>query len=102
MEHQREWASARDELVQEICALGFPRELGAEIARHLGSPRAIQRMTAYLRSARPDDVELVVDEMLAIKSEIDAWKEKKTNEEANAVYNGMLFQQRMPGAGEEE
>ena len=34
-------------------------------------------MTAYLRSARPDDVELVVDEMLSIREEIDAWKRKK-------------------------
>ena len=100
--NQSLWSRTRDELVQAVTALGFLPELGEAIARHLGSPRAIQRMTAYLRSARPDDVELVVDEMLAIKSEIDAWKEKKTNEEANAVYNGMLFQQRMPGAGEEK
>ncbi len=35
-------------------------------------------------------MELIVDEMLAICSEIDAWKEKKASEEANARYNEML------------
>ena len=34
--------------------------------------------------------ELVVDEMLAIRSEIDAWKEKKASEKANARYNEVL------------
>ena len=29
--------------------------------------------------------------MLAIRSEIDAWKEKKAGEEANARYNEMLY-----------
>ena len=36
-------------------------------------------------------IELVVDEMLAIKSEIDAGREKKASEEANAKYNEMLY-----------
>ena len=35
-------------------------------------------------------VELVVDEMLAIRSEILVWKEKKASEEANARYNEVL------------
>ena len=33
---------------------------------------------------------MVVDEMLAIRSEIDAWREKKASEEANARYNEIL------------
>ena len=32
-----------------------------------------------------------MDEMLAIRSEIDVWKEKKASEEANARYNEMLY-----------
>ena len=86
-EYQREWAIAKDELLRELKGLGFPEELGDAIARQLGSPRAIRRMTAYLYNVRPKSVELVVDEMLAIRSEIDAWKEKQASEKANAKYN---------------
>jgi len=31
-----------------------------------------------------------VDEMLAIRAEIEAWRNKKASEEANARYNEML------------
>lgn len=89
-EHQREWAIAKDELLHELKGLGFPEELGDAIAKQLGSPKAIRRMTAYLYNVRPKSVELVVDEMLAIRSEIDAWKEKKASEKANAKYNYIL------------
>ena len=74
---QDEWVRARDALVRTLEALGFPAELGEAAARHLGSPKAMDRMTKYLLYVQPDKVELVVDEMLAIRSEIDAWKEKK-------------------------
>ncbi len=72
-----EWSLARDALVRAIADLGFPEELGEACARHLGSPKAMDRMTKYLLYTQPDKVELVVDEMLAIRAEIDAWKEKK-------------------------
>jgi hypothetical protein len=36
--------------------------------------------------------------MLAICSEIDAWKKKKESEAANAAYNALLYY----GLGEEE
>lgn len=85
-----EWISARNELVNSIVRLGFPEELGDEIAKNLGSPKAMQRMNSYLYYVKPDKVELVVDEMLAIKSEIDAWKEKKASQEANEKYNEFL------------
>ena len=50
----------------------------------------MRRMIAYLHYVKPKTEELVVDEMLAIRSEIDAWKEKKASERANARYNEML------------
>ena len=59
--------------------LGFPQELGEAVARHLGSPKAIDRMTAYLDYAKPSRAEEIVDEMLAIRADIDAWKEKKAS-----------------------
>ena len=89
-DNRREWAMAKEELDRELRNLGFPSELGDAIAKQLGSPKAIQRMTAYLYNVKPRNVELVVDEMLAICSEIAAWKEKKANEAANAQYNYIL------------
>ena len=85
------WSRTRDELVRAVESLGFPAELGEAIAKHLGSPKAMDRMISYLRYVKPKTEELVVDEMLAIRSEIDAWKEKKASEEANARYNEMLY-----------
>ena len=41
---QQEWVRAKKEMV--------------------GSPKAMWRMTAYLDKAKPDSIELVVDEML--------------------------------------
>lgn len=88
---QRLWSRTRDELVQAVESLGFQAELGEAIAKHLGSPKAMERMISYLRYVKPRREELVVDEMLAIRSEIDAWREKKASEEANAKYNEMLY-----------
>ena len=90
MDNRMEWARLRDELVNAITQLGFPEELGIQIAKQLGSPKAMNRMLGYLYNVKPRSAELVVDEMLAICSDIDAWKEKKAREEANAYYNEML------------
>lgn len=55
---QREWSRTRDELVNAVASLGFPRELGDAMAKNLGSPKAMRRMIAYLYNAkkRPVDV----------------------------------------------
>ena len=89
--NQRLWTRTKDELVRSVERLGFPAELGEAVAKHLGSPKAMERMIAYLDYVKPKSEELIVDEMLAIRSEIDAWKEKKASEEANARYNEMLY-----------
>lgn len=85
------WEQSRDSLVSMIVLLGFPEELGDLIARHLGSPKAIDRMTAYLEYERPSDERMIVDEMLAISAEIDAWRDKKESQESNAAYNELLY-----------
>ena len=87
---QREWSSTRDELVDAVASLGFPKELWDAMAKNLGSPKAIRRMIAYLYNEKPKTAEMAVDEMIAICSEIAAWKEKRMSEEANARYNDML------------
>ena len=47
----------------------------------------MERMISYLQYVKPKKAELVVDEMLAICSEIEAWREKKESQQANAKYN---------------
>ena len=91
MDYRREWARSCDELVQAISSIGFPEKLGLQIAKMLGSPKAMQRMLGYLYNEKPQTAELIVDEALAICSDIDRWREKKASEEANAKYNEMLY-----------
>ena len=87
---QRVWKRTRDELVNAMENLGFSAELGEAAAKNLGSPKAMERMISYLNYVKPRTEELVVDEMLAIMSDINAWREKKASEEANARYNEIL------------
>ena len=87
----RDWTIAKNDLVYEIENLCFPADLGEKVARQLGSEKAMRRMIAYLHYVKPRKAELIVDEMLAICSDIDAWKKKKEVEEANAKYNELLY-----------
>ena len=91
MTDRSEGIYSRDALVREIKLLGFPEELGLEIAKQLGSPKAMDRMRAYLYNVKPESVELIIDEMLAICTDIEAWRERKKSQEANASYNQMLY-----------
>ncbi len=88
---QKEWIMTKDQLVRAIKQLGFPVELGEQIAKQLGSPKAMNRMLSYLVNVKPDSAELIVDEMLAICSDIDRWRDKKACEDANAKYNELLY-----------
>ncbi len=90
-DNQKEWARAKERLVVAVTQLGFPQELGEQVAIQLGSPKAMRRMTVYLYNEKPRTAEIVVDEMLAICSEIEAWRSKKEAEEANAKYSEMLY-----------
>ena len=97
-DNHKEWVRTKEELVSAVKQLGFPEELGEQIAKQLGSPKAMNRMMSYLYNVKPRSAELIVDEMLAICSEIDAWRYKKASEEANARYNEILYY----GLGTEE
>ena len=90
-DNKRRWLFSRDNLMTAIRSLGFPDELGEAIVKNLGSPKAMDRMTSYLMNVKPTTPELVVDEMLAVRSEIEAWRAKKDSEDANAKYNEMLY-----------
>ncbi len=89
-----EWLYSKKKMTEEMLLLGYDERLADEIARNLKSPKAMDRMTSYLKYVKPAKVELVVDEMLAICSEINAWKDKKASEEANEAYNDWLNRDR--------
>ena len=88
--NQRLWALSRDQLAVAVAALGYPEELADMLAKQLKSPRAIDRMTSYIRQAHPRTLEMIMDETLAICAEIDAWREKKESREAQESYNAWL------------
>ena len=100
--NQRIWAQSRDPLVAAVTALGFSVELAKLMARQLKSPRAIDRMTSYVRLARPRIEEMLVDEMLAICAGIEAWRERKESREAQARYSARLYRQWREQGEEEE
>ena len=89
-DNQQEWITTKQRLVAAVKQLGFPEELGEQMAKQLGSPKAMERMLSYLYNVKPESVELVVDEMLAICSDIESWRDKKASEEANARFNEVL------------
>ena len=84
------WAQARDRLVAAVAEAGVSAELAELMARQLKSPKAIDRMAAYIRLAHPRTEEMLVDEMLAICAEIETWRQKKESQEAQARYNAWL------------
>ena len=95
------WTMAKADLCRAVLSWGFPAAFGDLLARELGSPRSMSRMTAYLRSVQPHNVEMIVDEMLAISAEAKAWREKKESEEAQASYNAYLYERRINGEDDE-
>ena len=88
--NQRIWALARNRLAASVATLGYPEEFADLLAKQLKSPKAIDRMASWMDQARPNSMELIVDEMLAICAEIDAWREKKESQEAQAGYSSWL------------
>ena len=85
-----EWVQARARLGAALTAQGWPDVLAEPLARQLGSPKAIERMAAWVRLARPASLEMIVDEALAICAVIDAWRERKAAREAQAAYSEWL------------
>ena len=101
-EDQKKWIIAKGRMMDAMRNLGFPEALGDELVKNLGSPKAMDRMTSYLNNVKPRKTELVVDEMLAICSDIARWKDKKESERANAKYNEVLYFGLENMTGEEE
>ena len=69
---------------------GYPEEFSRLICSEMNTDFTAERMMNYV-SGPKKRLEDVADEMLAIKSEIDAWRERKEAQNANARYNEMLY-----------
>ncbi len=94
MNNHTEWTEAKARLIQAVSSLGFPQKFGEVMARQLGSPKAIDRMTSYVYQVKPRTEEMLVDEMLAICDEINTWREKKASQGAQEKYNAYLYHRR--------
>ena len=92
--YQQQWVQARDRLAAALTAAGYPAELAEIMAKQLRSPKAIDRMTAYVQHGYARSMEMLADEMLAISADAEAWREKKESQEAQAKYNAYLYHRR--------
>jgi len=99
-DYQLAWAQARDRLAQALGRAGYPKELAEIMAKQLKSPKAIDRMTDYVRHGYARSMEMLADEMLAISDDAKAWREKKESLEAQAKYNEYLYYRRMKNEDE--
>lgn len=78
------------ELIEQLKDMGYPSEFGEAVARQLGTEKMMMRMISYLRQAKPRSAEEIADEMLAICSDRDRWRDKKMAEYYNSKYNEWL------------
>lgn len=80
----------KEKLIEILKKRGYPAEFGLMIADTLKSNKAINRMIAYILEFDPKKPEDIADEMLAIQSDIEKWKNKKVAEYYNGKYNELL------------
>ena len=93
-----ERAKTAAQLIYILKVMGYPEDFGKAIASQLRTEKAMRRMIGYLRQAKPKHPEEIVDEMLAIMEEREAWIRKKSAEYYNQKYNETLLR----GFDEEE
>ncbi len=84
------WNKTYENLINVVKKLGYPEELGKEIAKNLGSEKAMGKMIGYLENVKPQKPEDIVDEMLAIMEDRKRWIDKKESEYYNSKYNDYL------------
>ena len=56
-ENQMIWVEARNQLASAVTTLGYPEEFADLLAKQIGSPRGIDRMTSYLFRVKPRSME---------------------------------------------
>lgn len=76
-------------LYKELLRRGYDEELCRLISAELNTDFTAGRMLGYLRQFQDLPAEEIVDEMLAIEADRDAWVQKKQAEHAQQVINGL-------------
>jgi hypothetical protein len=84
MRRRKSMREPKDRLIAALDDLGYPAEFGLVLAAELKSDNAIERMAGYVANARPNSMEEIVDEMLAIRDLNMRWRERKISEHAEA------------------
>ena len=77
-------------LYEMMLEMGYPEPLCRVVSRELSSEMAAARMMGYLGHYTQASEEQVVDEMLAILSDRDAWIRKKQMENNQQKWNRFL------------
>ena len=60
-DNQRQWVRTKAELVSNIERLGFPGELGEQLAKMLGSPKAMERIAFIVAHMKDVDAQELND-----------------------------------------
>ena len=77
-------------LYEMMLEMGYPETLCKVVSKELSSELAAARMMGYLSHYTQASEEQVVDEMLAILSDRDAWIQKKQMENNQQKWNRFL------------
>ena len=68
---------ARQVLMKNLQALGYPKEFGYVLANELKTEKLIYKLAHYVYHAQPQSAEEIADEMLALCANRDTWRDKK-------------------------
>lgn len=81
---------AKDDLVRTMQRLGYSAEFAYMISEELDTEWACSRMKSYIVQARPEHLEDIADELVAICEARAKYKNKAISEHANASYTAWL------------
>lgn len=87
---QEEHETSRAQLIRTMCALGYPRAFSEVVAQELRTSWACSRMQSYIAQARPNSLEEIADELVAIVDARERFRNKAISEKANAAYTRWL------------
>lgn len=79
------------QLYRELVRRGYDEEFCRLISRELHTDFTAKRMLGYLRQFPTLPMAEIVDEMLAIETDRDAWIRKKEAEHAQQTINEMML-----------
>ena len=85
-----DYTAALGRLRDAVESLGYPSELVGVLAKQLRGPWSTDRMAGYLRQAKPQSMEQIADELVAICEERDAFVRRKQAEQSNAAVTRLL------------